>query len=214
MKGLLAFSRGIDRFTELVRGTMVVIVILTILSGFANAVLRYVGSAIKQTLISNELIQSQWYLFSLLFLLGFGYMLKNNVNVRVDFLYSKWGPRRRAFIDFWGTLLFLIPFCVLGLYVSWGPVMTSFGRLPDGAFSGEWEASSDAGGLTIAPLKSLLLVGFAFLLLQALAQLIKYAAIMMGSGEKHLEAVVMKAETDQALAEQLSEQLRAEGKID
>ncbi len=213
MKGLIAISKGIDRFTELARGVMIVIVVLTIVSGFANAMLRYVGSLIKQTLISNELIQSQWYLFSLLFLLGFGYMLKHNVNVRVDFLYAKWGPRRRAMIDFWGTLLFLIPFCILGLYVSWGPVMTSFGRLPDGSFSGDWEVSSDAGGLTIAPLKGLLVVGFSLLLLQAIAQLIKYFAIMTGRDDQSLADAVMMAETDQAMAEALAEQLRAEGKV-
>ena len=213
MKGLIAISKGIDRFTELARGVMIVIVVLTIVSGFANAMLRYVGSLIKQTLISNELIQSQWYLFSLLFLLGFGYMLKHNVNVRVDFLYAKWGPRRRAMIDFWGTLLFLIPFCILGLYVSWGPVMTSFGRLPDGSFSGDWEVSSDAGGLTIAPLKGLLVVGFSLLLLQAIAQLIKYFAIMTGCDDQSLADAVMMAETDQAMAEALAEQLRAEGKV-
>ncbi len=213
MKGLIAISKEIDRFTELARGVMIVIVVLTIVSGFANAMLRYVGSLIKQTLISNELIQSQWYLFSLLFLLGFGYMLKHNVNVRVDFLYAKWGPRRRAMIDFWGTLLFLIPFCILGLYVSWGPVMTSFGRLPDGGFSGDWEVSSDAGGLTIAPLKGLLVVGFSLLLLQAIAQLIKYFAIMTGRDDQSLADAVMMAETDQAMAEALAEQLRAEGKV-
>lgn len=213
MKGLIAISKEIDRFTELARGVMIVIVVLTIVSGFANALLRYVGSLIKQTLISNELIQSQWYLFSLLFLLGFGYMLKHNVNVRVDFLYAKWGPRRRAMIDFWGTLLFLIPFCILGLYVSWGPVMTSFGRLPDGGFSGDWEVSSDAGGLTIAPLKGLLVVGFSLLLLQAIAQLIKYFAIMTGRDDQSLADAVMMAETDQAMAEALAEQLRAEGKV-
>jgi len=188
LKGLLSFAKGIDQITEWVRGIMVVIVVITVASGFLNAVLRYIGSALKQTLISNELIQSQWYLFSLLFLLGFGYMLKHNINVRVDFLYAKWGPRRRALIDFFGTLLFLIPFCVLGLYVSWGPVLASFGRLPDGTFSGEWESSADAGGLTIAPLKALLLVGFALLLLQAVAQLIKYFAVLTGrSGGEVLE---------------------------
>ena len=140
-------------------------------------------------------------------------MLKHNVNVRVDFLYAKWGPRRRAMIDFWGTLLFLIPFCILGLYVSWGPVMTSFGRLPDGGFSGDWEVSSDAGGLTIAPLKGLLVVGFSLLLLQAIAQLIKYFAIMTGRDDQSLADAVMMAETDQAMAEALAEQLRAEGKV-
>jgi TRAP-type mannitol/chloroaromatic compound transport system permease small subunit len=177
---LLRLSSAIDAVTERMRIFIIVIVVATILAGFINAVLRYVGSAIQATLISNQLIQTQWYLFSLLFLLGFGYILKHDVNVRVDFLYSKWSPRQRALIDFLGTLLILIPFCLLGLYVTWGPVMTSFGRLPDGTWSGEWEVSADAGGLPIAPLKAMILVGFTLLLLQAVAQLFKYLAVLTG----------------------------------
>lgn len=209
MDALLRISRGIDGLVERLGSVIKVIVLLTIIAGFLNAALRYLGQVVQQTLISNELIQIQWYLFSLLFLLGFAYILKHNVNVRVDFLYSKWGPRARAFVDFFGTLLFLIPFCVLALYVTFNPVMSSWGRLPDGTF-GEWEISSDAGGLPLAPLKSLMLVGFVLLLIQAFSQLIKYLAILTG----HQEAAdaVMKAETDQAMAEELARQLEAEGR--
>jgi TRAP-type mannitol/chloroaromatic compound transport system permease small subunit len=213
LKLLLAISNAIDWLTERVGGIMAVIVVLTIIIGFANAFLRKLSGAIGQTLITNQLIQAQWYLFSLLFLLGFPYILKHNVNVRVDFLYAKWGPRRRALVDFVGTLLFLIIFCVIGLYTAWGPVLTSFGRLPDGSFSGEWEVSGDAGGLTIAPLKAFILVGFALMLLQAFSQLIKYLVILSGIHDEKLEEAVMKAETDQAMAEELTEQLKAEGKI-
>jgi TRAP-type mannitol/chloroaromatic compound transport system permease small subunit len=213
LKLLLAISNAIDWLTERVGGIMAVIVVLTIIIGFANAFLRKLSGAIGQTLITNQLIQAQWYLFSLLFLLGFPYILKHNVNVRVDFLYAKWGPRRRALVDFVGTLLFLIIFCVIGLYTAWGPVLTSFGRLPDGSFSGEWEVSGDAGGLTIAPLKAFILVGFALMLLQAFSQLIKYLTILSGIHDEKLEEAVMKAETDQAMAEEMAEQLKAEGKI-
>ncbi len=209
MDALLRISRAIDGLTERLSGVIKVIVVLTIIAGFMNAVLRYLGQTLQQTLISNELIQIQWYLFSLLFLLGFPYILKHNVNVRVDFLYSKWGPRRRALVDFFGTLLFLIPFCALALYVSFGPVMTAWGRLPDGTFS-EWEVSSDAGGLPLAPLKALMLVGFLLLLVQAASQLIKYLAILIGHRE--MEDAVMVAETDQAEAEALARKLEAEGR--
>ena len=213
MKTLLAISKAIDWLTERVGGIMAVIVILTIVAGFANAFLRKLSGAIGQTLITNQLIQAQWYLFSLLFLLGFPYILKHNVNVRVDFLYSKWGPRQRALVDFVGTLLFLLVFCAIGLYTAWGPVMTSFGRLPDGTFSGEWEVSADAGGLSVAPLKAFILVGFALMLVQAFSQLLKYFIILTGYKDAELEAAVMKAETDQAMAEELAAQLKAEGKI-
>jgi len=205
VNALLRVSRAIDAITEQLAGLISIIVVLTILAGFLNAALRYLGQNLQRTLISNELIQTQWYLFSLLFLIGFPYILKHNVNVRVDFLYAKWGPRRRAWVDFLGTLLFLIPFCLLAIYVSIGPVLTSWGRQFDGSW-GPWEVSSDAGGLPLAPLKTLIIVGFLGLLVQAVSQLIKYAAILTGHHE--VEAAVMQADNEQAIADEIARDIR------
>ncbi|MCL6509204.1 MAG: TRAP transporter small permease subunit [Anaerolineae bacterium] len=207
MKTLLRISAAIDAITDRLSGLISFIVVLTIAAGFLNAALRYLGQAVQRTLISNELIQLQWYLFSLLFLIGFPYLLKHNVNVRVDFFYSQWGPRRRALVDFLGTLLFLVPFSALAVYVSINPVLTSWGRLPDGSW-GPWEVSSDAGGLPLAPLKSLIIVGFAGLLIQGIAQLIKYGAVLAGVHE--MEAAVMAAEDEQAAAQELAQEFREE----
>lgn len=205
MKTLLRISAVIDAITDRLSGLISVIVVLAILAGFLNAALRYLGQWLQRTLISNELIQTQWYLFSLLFLIGFPYLLRHNVNVRVDFFYSRWGPRQRALVDFLGTLFFLIPFCLLAIYVSIGPVLTSWGRLPDGSW-GPWEVSSDAGGLPLAPLKSLIIVGFFGLLVQAISQLIKYAAVLLGYHEA--DEAVMVAETEQAMAEEMAREMR------
>ncbi len=199
MNLLLKLSKGIDAFTDKLGGIIKLIVVLTIAATFLNAFLRYLGKAIAQTLISNELIQVQWYLFSMIFLFGFPYILLHNTNVRVDFLYAKWGPRRRAFIDFFGTLLFLIPFCLLAIYVSINPVLIAWGRLPDGTF-GAWEVSSDAGGLPMAPLKTLIILGFLLLLIQAVSQLIKYLAILTGRHE--IDHAVMAAGATEQLAEE------------
>lgn len=207
MKTLLRISAAIDAITDRLSGLISFIVVLTIAAGFLNAALRYLGQWLQRTLISNELIQLQWYLFSLLFLIGFPYLLKHNVNVRVDFFYSRWGPRRRALVDFLGTLLFLVPFSALAIYVSTNPVLTSWGRLPDGSW-GPWEVSSDAGGLPLAPLKSLIIVGFAGLLIQGIAQLIKYGAVLAGVHE--MEAAVMEAEDEQAAAQELAQEFREE----
>lgn len=207
MKTLLRFSSLIDAITDRLSGLISVIVVLAIIAGFLNAALRYLGQALQRTLISNELIQLQWYLFSLLFLIGFPYLLKHNVNVRVDFFYSRWGPRQRALVDFLGTLLFLIPFSLLAIYVSVGPVLTSWGRLPDGSW-GTWEVSSDAGGLPLAPLKSLIIIGFFGLLVQGISQLIKYAAVLLGYHEA--DEAVMVAETDQTMAEEMVREMREE----
>lgn len=207
MKTLLRISSVIDAITDRLSGLISIIVVLAVLAGFLNAALRYLGQALQRTLISNELIQTQWYLFSLLFLIGFPYLLKHNVNVRVDFFYSRWGPRQRALVDFLGTLFFLIPFCLLAIYVSIGPVLTSWGRLPDGSW-GPWEVSSDAGGLPLAPLKSLIIVGFFGLLVQAISQLLKYAAVLLGYHEA--DQAVMVAETDQTMAEEMVREMREE----
>jgi TRAP-type mannitol/chloroaromatic compound transport system permease small subunit len=114
-----------------------------------------------------------------MFLLGFSYILKTGANVRVDFLYANWTVQRKALVDFWGTVLFLIPFCLLGLMASFNYVLQSWGRMPDGTW-GAAELSLDAGGLPRAPIKTMLMVGFLFLLLQAISQAIKYLAIAKG----------------------------------
>ncbi len=207
MRNLIRITSFVDALTDRISGLISFIVVLTVIAGFLNAALRYLGQLLQQTLISNQLIQSQWYLFSLLFLIGFPYLLKHNVNVRVDFFYSRWGPRQRALVDFLGTLFFLLPFSALAIYVSIGPVLTSWGRLPDGSW-GPWEVSGDAGGLPLAPLKTLIIVGFFGLFVQGLAQLVKYGAVLAGVHE--LESVVMVVEDEQALAQELAAELREE----
>lgn len=176
---LLKLSRFIDSITEQIGKLADWIVILTVAVGFYNVAARYIGRFIGLKLSSNVFIELQWYLFSLMFFFGFAYILKHGANVRVDFLYTNWSERRRAMIDFLGTLLILIPFCILGIWVTVNPVLLSWGRLPDGSW-GQWEVSSDADGLPRAPIKTMIIVAFVLLLLQAVSQAIKYFAVMMG----------------------------------
>jgi len=69
-------------------------------------------------LTSNALLELQWYLFSGVFFLGAAYTLYHNGHVRVDVLYNGWSERRRAWMDLLGTLLFLLPFVALLLWVT------------------------------------------------------------------------------------------------
>lgn len=190
---LLKVARAIDLVTELVGKLADWIVILTIAVGFYNVAARYIGRFIGLKLSSNVFIELQWYLFSLMFLLGFAYILKYGANVRVDFLYSNWSERRRALIDLVGTVLFLIPFCIMGIWVTLNPVLQSWGRLPDGSW-GQWEMSSDADGLPRAPIKTMIIVAFVLLLLQGISQTIKYLAIVQGYSSV---AQTMAANTEQ-----------------
>lgn len=193
MRLLLKLSHAIDRFTEVLGKMSDWLVILTIAVGFYNVLARYIGRFIGLKLSSNAFIELQWYLFSLTFFFGFAYILKHGENVRVDFLYANWSEKRKAWIDLLGTLLFLIPFCIIGIWATFNPVLLSWGRLPDGSW-GQWEISTDADGLPRAPIKTALIVAFILLLLQAISQAIKYLAIVLGYSQV---AQAVRDETEQ-----------------
>ncbi|HAB30488.1 MAG TPA: C4-dicarboxylate ABC transporter substrate-binding protein, partial [Gemmatimonadetes bacterium] len=74
-----------------------------------------------------------------------------------------------AWIDLTGSVLFLVPFAVLMFWISWGWVVRSWTIL---------ETSADPGGLPRYPIKAVVLVSFLLLLLQALSQIVKNAAIL------------------------------------
>jgi TRAP-type mannitol/chloroaromatic compound transport system permease small subunit len=190
---LLNLSQRIDRFTETIGNWSGLVILAAIAVGFYNVTARYVGRFIGIKLSSNALIELQWYLFSLMFFLGFPYILKHAANVRVDFLYTHWNEKQRALVDFIGTVCFLIPFCVLGIWVSFNPILQSWGQLPDGSW-GSWEVSPDADGLPRAPIKTLLIIAFGALLMQAISQAIKYLAVLKGYPQA---AETLQADTEQ-----------------
>lgn len=179
MSVLLRVASWIDTVTESAGAIARYLVLLLIAIGFLNVVARYTGRFVGMRLTSNAAIEIQWYIFSVMFFLGFGYVLKHNVNVRVDFLYANWSANRRAWIDLLGTLFFLIPFCLLGIYAALNPVLLSWGRLPDGSF-GTWEISPDPDGLPRAPIKTMILIAFTLLLLAAFSHAIKCVALIKG----------------------------------
>jgi len=179
IRRLFQTSAAIDALIEPIGKVLDWLIIITIAVGFYNVMARYIGRFVGMKLSSNLFIELQWYLFSIAFLLSFPYVLKHRANVRVDLFETNWSDRRKALIDFLGTMLFLIPFCILGLWVTFNPVLQSWGLLPDGSW-GTWELSPDADGLPRAPIKSMLLVALALLLLQAVSEAIKYWAVWSG----------------------------------
>lgn len=114
--------------------------------------------------LQNSLVAVQeleWHLFALIFLLGAGYSLKHDKHVRVDVFYSRFSPRAQAWVNLVGSVLFLIPFCVLVVWSSQNFVGNAF------RFG---ETSPDPGGLPARwVLKAAIPVGFVFLLLQGMA---------------------------------------------
>lgn len=103
----------------------------------------------------------EWHLFAIIFLLSAGYTLKIDDHVRVDVFYSGFSEKKQAWINLFGTLFFLIPFCIILIISSENFVLISF-RVG--------ETSPDAGGLPARYiLKAFIPISFFFLLLQGIA---------------------------------------------
>ena len=181
MEPLIKYTRAVDRLSEFLGEISKYVVIITVLVGFSNVVLRYLGSQIGVKLVNNTFIEAQWYLYSLIFLLGFAYILKNGINVRVDFWFAEQSKKRKAKIDLVGHMIALIPFCILGLYFTIPPVITSFQQ---------WELSPDPDGLPRAPIKAMIIVAFVTLLLQAIAEVIKLVASLRDQEELLADGIV------------------------
>ena len=167
MRVLLAFARAIDRVNELVGRAVAWLVLLAVLVSAGNAATRYAFNV-----GSNAWLELQWYLFSAVFLLAAGWTLKRNAHVRIDILAARLSPQAQAWIDIAGALLFLLPMALIILYLSWPMFVQSY--------TGN-EISSDAGGLVRWPVKLLIPLGFALLVLQAVSETIKRFAFLRGT---------------------------------
>ena len=100
--------------------------LLMVLIGAISAVVRYFARSQQWTLNLTPATEAQWYLFSMIFLMGAAYGLNHDVHVRVDVMYERMTPKVQAIIDMIGTIIFLIPFSVMMLYVSLPAVRVSW----------------------------------------------------------------------------------------
>ena len=171
MRRLIAFSLWTDRCNRrLARGVAWLLLVMVSVGAY-NSIAREVARYGLQ-LSSNALLELQWYLFSLVFLLGAPYALRRGDHVRVDVIYGGLPARGRHWIDLIGGLLFLIPFCAFAIWVSLDFVIDSWV---------ESEMSNDPGGLPRWPLKPIVPLAFALLLLQGVSETIKRVALLRGA---------------------------------
>lgn len=166
MGSLLALSRFIDRINEFIGRNVSWLVLAAVLISAGNATIRKVFD-----MSSNAWLEVQWYLFGAVFMLAAGYTLRKNEHVRIDVLAGNLSKRTRDWIDLFGHILFLLPFCLMMTYLAWPFFWRSFQ-------SGEM--SSNAGGLIIWPAKASILLGFILLTAQAVSEIIKRIAIIRG----------------------------------
>ncbi len=153
---LITLHHSIDRLNEAIgRGVawLTTVLVLVIVYDVAARYLFNTSSA--------GIVELEWHLFSFIFLLGAAYALKHDRHVRVNVFYQNFSVKRQAWVNLIGTLLFLIPFCVVAITASWKFTANS------------WliqEGSPDPGGLPARyVVKAAIPVGFTLLLLQAVS---------------------------------------------
>ena len=179
MKFLLAISRGIDASTTLLGRLTWWASLLLVLVGVQNVVARYgyqqirglFGDQVAAALSNNTYLELQTLLYNLIFLIGAAYVLKVDAHVRVDILFSRMKARSKAWIDILGTVIFLFPFAWMGIFFGHTYVARSWSQL---------EISPNPGGLARYPIKTLIIVAFALLIVQGVSQIIKHAAFLRG----------------------------------
>ena len=153
-------AKKIDIFNEkigiLTSYLAIPLILLTFIVAFMRYILDFGSIAIQEIII---------YFHALIFTIGASYTLKNDMHVRIDIFYNNLTPKNKKTINFYGTIFFLIPTCVLIFVTSFNYVLSSILLL---------ESSKEAGGLPVLYiLKIYILLLPITLFLQAISELIK-----------------------------------------
>lgn len=98
------------------------------------------------------------------FLLPAAYTLYRHMHIRTDFFYEKWSPRWQAFVDTFFYLFLFLPGMGMFLWLSWGFAYESW-LLRERLFS--------PARLPAYPLKMVIPIAVALLLLQGISELLK-----------------------------------------
>lgn len=134
---------------------------------FAVVVLRYFFS------ISHIWLQDLYvWLNGAMFMGIAGYALLKNEHVRVDIFYRPAPIRKKAAVDLFGVIVFLLPFCIIVFAYSWDYVLRSW-RLGEG--------SANYGGMpALYVLKTFIFVFAVSVALQGIAMAARSVLVLAG----------------------------------
>jgi TRAP-type mannitol/chloroaromatic compound transport system permease small subunit len=157
----------IDKLNEWVgRGVSWLTTLLVVLVCF-DVITRYLMNDTQTWIMEME-----WHLFALIFLFGAGYAFKHDRHVRVDLFYANFSARDKALVNLVGGILFLIPWCLVIIFVAIKYALISYKI---------GETSPDPGGLPARYLiKFSIALGMFFLLLQGVASVVDSALVLTG----------------------------------
>jgi TRAP-type mannitol/chloroaromatic compound transport system permease small subunit len=164
LQSLLKMSRGIDAFTKWTGKRLAWLILVAVVVSAINAIIRKTFDT-----SSNSWLELQWVLFSIVFLLCSSWTLLDNEHIRIDIINNMLPKKVRDSIDVIGHVFFLVPLCVV-MIITGVPFFLRSMQIN--------EQSGNAGGLPQWPAKSLIMIGFALLLVQGISELIKRIAVM------------------------------------
>jgi TRAP-type mannitol/chloroaromatic compound transport system permease small subunit len=168
MSSLERFADAVDAVNEGIGRALSWLTLGMVLVTFVVVLMRYVfglGSTILQ--------ESVVYMHAIVFMACAGYALVHNGHVRCDIFYGAASPRAKSVIDIIGTVIFLIPTCVLILWVAFPYVVAAWAVL-------EGSPEGRMGIPAVFLLKTLIPVFAGLLALQSASLIVRSALCLAG----------------------------------
>ncbi len=132
----------------------------------------FTDTAWYRTFTSTKLQEMQWHLHAVLFLMCFGFAYVKDAHVRIELVRDTLRPRSRVWIELFGTLLFMLPYCFVVIEYGIDNAMRSFEM---------GERSSAQTGLEYRfVIKAFLPLGFVVLAMAALSVAQKCIVFLFG----------------------------------
>jgi TRAP-type mannitol/chloroaromatic compound transport system permease small subunit len=162
---MTALADRIDRLTTGLGRAVAWLVLVVVLLQFGLVIARYMFG-----LGSIWLTETVIYAHAALFMLAAAWTLRAGGHVRVDVFYAEASARTKAMIDLAGSVLLLMPFMLVLIWLSAPYVARSWAVL---------ERSQESSGLPLVYLLKTLIPLFAALMaLQGVAQAIRALAVL------------------------------------
>ncbi len=164
------FVAGVDALNEGVGRTVAWLTLGTVLVTFAVVFMRY-------AMETGFIWMTDLYVWThaLVFVVGAGYTFKHGGHVRVDIFYTAMTARKRAWVDIFGTFVFLFPWLIVIAAYSAKPIIDAWEIL---------EPSANQGGMPgLFIMKTSLWVFCGLVGLQGLALVARSILVLKGREE-------------------------------
>lgn len=156
----------LDKFTDIIGYIAASAMILMLVNVFYDVLMRYF---VKDSSIGMQ--ELEWHLFSILFLFGMAYALKENAHVRVDMFYENMKPKRQALINIIGAFIFILPLSIILIKNGYDFAYEAYDL---------GEGSGDPGGLPHRfIIKSVIGIAFVFLVLATISFILQSIATII-----------------------------------